>query len=298
MALDTKRLLFFVTICERRSLTAAARVANVTQPVLSYHIAELERFIGEPLLFRRSDGVEPTAAGLALLTHARTVLDAVERAEQAMRSRRDQPAGLVSIGMLASIAPTIAPLIHRACKAQFPLIRIRISEGTSLQLRQGVSEHLYDFAVNLRQQGDASCVSLLFEDLYFVARRGFMDLRRDALPLADALGHRLLLPPRGHVVRGLIEDAAARQGLSVQVEAEVEGLATLKALVAAAVAPSIFGFGAIKEEYLSGQFVAAKLVRPAIPRELVLDVGSKHQHPRAVTIVSEIVQRVMRDLAR
>lgn len=298
MALDLKRLMFFVAICERRSFTAAARASNVTQPVLSYHISELERIIGEPLLYRRPDGVEPTEAGVALLTHAQAVLNAVEKAEHAMRSRRDQPGGIVSIGMLASIAPTIAPVIYRACKAQYPLIRIRISEGTSLQLRQGVDDHVYDVAVNLRERGDQSCLSLLFEDLYFVARRGVVDLRRDTLPLADALGHRLLLPPRGHVVRALIDDAAEQQGLSVQVEAEIEGLATLKSLVAEGVAPSIFGFGAIKAEYQSGLFVAAKLIRPAIPRELILDEGRKHAHPKAVEKVKAIVQRVVAGLAR
>ena len=35
MAFDIKRLMFFVNICEKRSMTAAARLSNVTQPVLS-----------------------------------------------------------------------------------------------------------------------------------------------------------------------------------------------------------------------------------------------------------------------
>lgn len=297
MALDVKRLMFFVAICERRSFTAAARVVNVTQPVLSYHVSELERIIGEPLLHRRPGGVEPTEAGLALFTHARAVLSAVEAAEQALRSRRDQPGGIVSIGLLATIAPTIAPLIYRACKTQYPLIQIRISEGTSLQLRQGVDDHVFDIAVNLREQGDQSCLSLLFEDLHFAARRGVVDLRRDVLTLADALDHRLLLPPRGHVVRALIDEAAQQQGLTVQVEAEIEGLATLKSLVAEGVAPSIFGFNAIRAEHQSGLFVTARLVRPAIPRELILDEGRKPAHPKAVEKVKAIVQRAVAGLA-
>lgn len=297
MIFDIKRLTFFVAICEQRSFTAAARQANVTQPVLSYHIAEMERILGETLLHRRPDGCEPTAAGLALLTHARTIVQAVNTAEQAMRSRRDQPGGIVSIGLLASIAPTIAPRIHRECRAQFPAIELQISEGTSLQLRQGVDDHKFDLAVNLRERGDQSCLSLLFEDLCFVARRGFVDIRRETMPLAEALGHKLILPPLGHVVRALIEDAAQQQGLTVRTEIEVEGLATLKSLVAESVAASIFGFGAIKAEYQSGLFVAAKIARPTVQRELILDESTKRNHPKAADGVREIVKRAVRELA-
>jgi len=298
LALDLKRLGFFVNICEKRSLTAAARLSNVTQPVLSYHVAELERIFGEPLLHRRPEGVEPTDAGEALLVHARAVISAVEKAEQAMRSRRDQPEGLVSIGLLASIAPSIAAQIHRECRTQFPLIRLRISEGTSLQLRQGIDAHSFDLAVNLRERSELAGRSLLFEDLYFVARRGLVDLKRESLPLAEALGYNLLLPPKGHVVRELIEDAARLEGLTVRPEVEIEGLATLKSLVADGVAPSIFGFGAIKSEFQSGLFVAAKIARPTIQRELILHEASKQNHPSAAEKVKAIMIRVVQGLAR
>ncbi|HXP98317.1 MAG TPA: LysR substrate-binding domain-containing protein, partial [Telmatospirillum sp.] len=252
MGFDIRRLTFFVHICEKRSLTGAASLSGVTQPVLSYHIAELEKAVGEPLLYRRSDGVEPTEAGLALLGHAKAVLGAVNAAEMAMRDRRVQLGGVVSVGLLASIAPLVAPQLLRDCKTRFPQIELRISEGTSLQLRAGVDDNQFDLAVNLRERGDKASRSLLFEDLYLCARRGVIDIRKETISLSGALQYKLLLPPKGHVVRALLEDAARKQGLTIRTEAEIEGLATLKSLVAESIGPAVLGYGAIKVQYESG----------------------------------------------
>ena len=298
MAFDIKRLMFFVNICEKRSMTAAARLSNVTQPVLSYHVAELEKSVGEPLLIRRPDGVEPTEAGLALLIHARAIISAVDAAERAMRTRRSQPGGLVSVGLLASISPTVAPRLIQECKRRYPLIQIKISEGTSLQLRNGVDSNEFDLAVNLRERGNITSLSLLVEDLYFIAKRGLIDFRRDTIALPEALQHRLILPPQGHVVRALVDEAAAELRLTVLTEVEIEGLATIKSLVAAAIGPAILGFGAIKAEYESGIFAAAKIVRPAIQRELILDEATKCHHPKAAEKVKGAIFDVMRSLER
>lgn len=298
MVFDIKRLMFFVNICEKRSLTAAASLSRVTQPVLSYHLAELERTLGEPLLHRRPDGVEPTEAGRALLTHARTILAAVRAAETAMRERRDQPGGTVSVGLLASIAPSVAPYLVSECKMRFPHIQLRIAEGTSLQLRAGILSNQFDLAVNLRDRDNDASQSLLFEDLYLVARRGLIDLRRETVTLHDALQHKLLLPPKGHVVRALLEDAAQKHGLTVRTEAEVEGLATLKALITEAIGPAILGYGAIKAEYESGIYIAARIVRPVVQRELVLDEAAQRRHPKAAEEIKAILVEVIQGLTR
>ncbi len=296
MSLDIKRLKFFVNICERHSLTAAARASNVTQPVLSYHVAELEKSIGEPLLYRRVDGVDPTEAGLALLAHARLILEAVDIAEAEMRERRYRPGGTVAVGLLSSIAPMIAPRLIFECETRFPEISLKISEGTSLQLRKGITGNAFDIAVNLRENGDASKRSLFFEDLYFVASSGFIDLRRDTVTLAEALQHKLLLPPKGHIVRELIEEAARRGELSIRIEAEIEGLAMLKSLVSRSVGPSILGYSVIKAEHEAGTLIASKLVRPAIQREFILDEARSHRYPRAVGKIHTVLVNLVADL--
>lgn len=296
--LDSKRLAYFINACEKGSLTGGASASYVTQPVLTYHIAELEKTVGERLLHRRPDGVEPTDAGIVLLAHAKRVMEAMRATELAMRERRSQPTGIVTVGLLASIAAAVAPRIARECKERFPGIQLRLSEGTSLFLRKGIDDGHLDLAVNLRERGAASSQSILFEDLYVFARPNLIDLRKPTITLADVLQHRLLLPPRGHVVRELVEDAAGKHGLTIRLEAEVEGLPTLKSLIRDALAPGILGYGSIKSDFDDGRFQGAKIVKPVIQRELVLDEGQNVRFPKVITELRSIVTRAVREFSQ
>ncbi|HET7234448.1 MAG TPA: LysR family transcriptional regulator [Longimicrobium sp.] len=70
----------FVTITERGSFVAAARVLGHAPPAISKQIAQLERELGARLFVRSAGGVSLTASGEALLVEARTILALNERA--------------------------------------------------------------------------------------------------------------------------------------------------------------------------------------------------------------------------
>lgn len=61
--MDIKQLEFFVTACERGSLSQAAICLYTSQPNVSKTIRSLERELGRPLLERSGKGVSPTVYG-------------------------------------------------------------------------------------------------------------------------------------------------------------------------------------------------------------------------------------------
>lgn len=68
--MDLRQLQSFIMVIEEGSLSAASKHGHISPPALSQQMQALEEELGEPLLLRRPRGMEPTAAGELLLTHA------------------------------------------------------------------------------------------------------------------------------------------------------------------------------------------------------------------------------------
>ena len=89
-AIELRHLRYFVAVAEAGSFTHAAERLFVAQPTLSQQIRRLEEIIGAPLLQRRREGLQLTAAGTVLLDASRTILSTVDH--EVIRTR--QAAGL------------------------------------------------------------------------------------------------------------------------------------------------------------------------------------------------------------
>ena len=82
------RLRVFVRTAELGNFTAAAKALGITQPAVSQHIAELEKFAGGQLFERRRGRITLTERGERFLARARAVLDSYRVLEQEFRVPR------------------------------------------------------------------------------------------------------------------------------------------------------------------------------------------------------------------
>ena len=88
--IELRHLRYFVAVADAGTFTGAAERLFIAQPTLSQQIHRLEQIVGTPLLYRRRDGVQLTAAGTVLLAAARDLLAAAGHAVSQTR----QAAGL------------------------------------------------------------------------------------------------------------------------------------------------------------------------------------------------------------
>src|SRR5207302_8985834 len=72
--MDTRQLVAFCAVVERRSFSQAAERLGVTQPAVSLQVRALEKRLGTQLLDRSGRRVEPTEAGLRLYRGAQRLL--------------------------------------------------------------------------------------------------------------------------------------------------------------------------------------------------------------------------------
>ncbi|MEV8432219.1 LysR family transcriptional regulator [Streptomyces chartreusis] len=131
MAMDVhvRDLRYFVAVAEELHFTRAAERLYVSQPALSKQVRALERHLGVELFRRDPQGVTLTAAGEALLPHARRVLDAWSEGSAALEAARAAARSTLVVGM--STSPGRGGLL--------PAIRSRFTAAhpdTVLRLRQ------------------------------------------------------------------------------------------------------------------------------------------------------------------
>ena len=126
--MNLKQLEYFVAIVEEGQVTAAARRLHISQPPLSYELAQLERELGCKLVHRGPRGVTPTDAGRLLYERAAHIL---ARATATAREVSSVGRGLTGTACLAVCAGA-AGLVPSA-----RLRELAGSESVSFEVREG-----------------------------------------------------------------------------------------------------------------------------------------------------------------
>lgn len=297
MILDTLRMRYFAAIADAGSFSRAAAELRVAQSALSVHMRGLEEDLGTQLFNRLPRGIVLTEAGETLLTHTRSILRAVTLAEQATRDRGLHPSGDVGLGMINSLFPALGISLLRTCRARFPGIRLAIAEGDSRHLREALDHQALDIAVTLQTVAGPTAVPLFHEALYVIGPPGHF--AEDAtLWLADALKLPLVLPPREHAVRIVLEDHAVALGIAPNLKWQIEGLAATKAAIRDGFGFSILARSAVHEEARDGLLSCARLLDETMTRCLVLDMASNHPPTRAMLEVRSLVLELAMTLGR
>ena len=147
MRFDLTTLHLFLSAVDEGSIAAAAGVNAIAPSAISRRISELEHRLNTPLLYRRTKGVEPTAAGDALVRHARNLVRLMGQMEVEMSEFSDGVRGHVRIVANSSSIAQFLPEDLSTFKADFPDIRIALREETSERCVQDVREGLADIAI-------------------------------------------------------------------------------------------------------------------------------------------------------
>ena len=90
----------FKTASDTQNVTRAARILNISQSAVSYHIKKLEAELGTDLFLRGAAGLELTEAGSLLASHVARGLDAIRTGMEQVANR----ASAIEIALLPMFA--------------------------------------------------------------------------------------------------------------------------------------------------------------------------------------------------
>ena len=149
MQLEPNDLLLFARVVEEGSFSRAAQRLGVPISTVSRRITTLETQLEERLLLRTTRKLTVTELGLALLEHARQVVESVDAAASLADHRQVQPSGRLRISMPPDL-PFLAPVLAEFLST-YPSIRLEID--VSMRLVDLIGEN-FDVALRYGQLRD------------------------------------------------------------------------------------------------------------------------------------------------
>lgn len=280
--MDLKQLEYFVNVAEFGSFTLSSRFLRVAQPALSRQVRALEVELRQTLFQRNGRGVTLTEAGKRLLEHARGILQQVQRARHDLEQQRGAVSGRLVIGLPPSVSRTLTGPLVRAFRERFPGATFGVVEGLSDHLIEWLAVGRVDFA--LVYSGSApsgiELEPLRVEPMYLVGARparGGTRLVSTGVSLGQVAQAALVIPPRPHSIRMLLDSTLAEAGLKARIALEIESVPTILDLVQHEGFHAVLTLNAIRRSGNEAGFQARPIGRP--PLAATLRLATSAQRP-------------------
>lgn len=203
-----KYLRYFLAVCEKRNITAAARKLDMAQPALSRIIRELEQEAGLPLLVREASGVYLTQAGEIFARTARRTLEAYQEGQREIHDIRDSHTGQVRLGLSRISSEVLLPVILEQFRRQYPRVELRLTETWIRELNPLLHQGKLDLALTYEKTDpELEYQPLLTDPIYLEAPPFFYEKQThwsygstnvlEDLSLLEHMPFILLKPGRG-----------------------------------------------------------------------------------------------------
>jgi len=115
-----------LAIAEARSVTAAARRLQITQPTASRRLSQLESSLGERLFVRSVEGVSPTPFAERMLVPARRMAEWAGEVDRAVARADTSPRGVVRITAPPGIAFELLAPFAASLRGALPDVTLEI----------------------------------------------------------------------------------------------------------------------------------------------------------------------------
>jgi len=230
--MDLRQLNFFLAVADTGGFTKAAEKLNIAQSAISISIKKLEEELGAPLFVRRDRKVTLTAEGESLVLNAKDIFRRVVQARQEIADLRGLLKGEVQVGLTPMLSSFFFPRIISTFKRRFPALKISISGDSAWNIQRKIESGDIDIGIingNVSEALDSH--HLLREEVVACVHRFHPLATMKKCPAGDLLAEPLIQFEKGHYIRELVDEAAAKEGVVPVVMAETDLFSLARGLV-------------------------------------------------------------------
>ena len=273
--MDTRQLVAFCTVVERRSFSQAAERLGVTQPAVSLQVRALEKRLGTQLLDRSGRRVEPTEAGWRLYRGAQRLLALEEQLldEVVSEAGRDL-SGELSIGASTGPAAIVVPLL--LCEFQRAHRDVRVA--FEVHDTQTVIDRVADRELELgivgaaRRHRGVRFEPFLRDEVILACPPGH-PLAGRKVTIDELRGHELVVMQEGAGVRQVIDDELRKKGIRLRdldVRLQLGLQESVRSAIVAGYGVGFISRTAVEAELAAGRLAEARVDGIDVRREISL----------------------------
>ncbi|HVZ45235.1 MAG TPA: LysR family transcriptional regulator [Ramlibacter sp.] len=134
----------FLAVAETLNFRKAAERLHMAQPPLSVSIKRMEEDLGSALFLRQRRGLRLTAAGEAILAHARQIAFHSEELRKAAADAADGIGGVLRVGFIGSATYRLFPRVLPAFRTRYPRVTLDLRERTTREILREIEAGVLD----------------------------------------------------------------------------------------------------------------------------------------------------------
>lgn len=241
MRFDLVTLNLVLAIAETRSITRGAQREHLALAAASKRLSDLESRLGVQLFERRARGIEPTAAGQAVVRHVRALHAGLNALEDEVADYAHGVRGTLRVVANSSAIAECLPPDLAAFSQAHPGVQVSLEDETSAQVQRAVLQGQADVGIFVPPVIEAGLRTWLYRhgELTVITPASHPLARRTALRLSELLDLDFVGMHVGAAAQDIILAEAAAQGRGLRARLQVRGFDAMAQLVAAGLGVAI-----------------------------------------------------------
>jgi len=290
--MDFRQIRTFRSVAELGSLSKAADKLRIAQPALSRQIKLLEHELRAELFTRNGRGMVLTEAGRLLMARTAGIVRQIDQIRDDIQSAAGAPSGRVVLGLVPTVSCVLSTRLAQRTVETYPGISLCIVESYSGHLIEWLHRGEMDLAIIYGPSADLhlNLQSLGRDQIVAVGPRGSGLARKKEVALDWLLRQKLVLPSHSHGLRALIERAAAKKKLQLDVQLEADSFRVLTSLVEAGLGYTLLPPSSVRGEIRERRLETAAVSGQAPMRELLIASPLDHPDSTATSVMTALLR--------
>jgi len=259
---NLNQLRIFFESAKQLSFSKAAKRLYISQPAVSSQIKHLEEMFKQQLFTKVGRRIYLTESGKVLLGYASKIFELEAEAEKTLNEIKEIQKGTLHVGTTKTYARYLMPKYISTFHAMYPGISIHLSEGSSMEMVQSLSNMKNEIAIvaSANYPKSSNNIILGHEEILLVVRSDHELARRDSITVEELSKIPLIMREEGSGARRVIMDMFRKANCTPTILHEASNFGLIVELMEIGEGASFVVKSAVEKELEQGILKAIKII--------------------------------------